>query len=199
MEGLKKSSDKPSDKRASGRPNQGKTETIRQRKIDVYLPTLDLMQQWKHAAETSGMPLSKYILEVVEQHRMGAVRVTMPPALLEEKANKLEKELAALQMRFDTLNLAFHNQEVELSRLSSAYQSAKGGSLDIPMVKNLIQILQSVPKSGIHVTDLLESMRFDRNDGELIKKWSDGLNFLLEVGLVSKDINTGNLWWKNAR
>ncbi len=198
MEGLKKSSDKPSDKKASGRPNQGKTETIRQRKIDVYLPTLELMQQWKHAAETSGMPLSKYILEVVEQHRMGAVRVTMPPALLEEKANKLEKELAALQMRFDTLNLAFHNQEVELSRLSSAYQSAKGGSLDIPMVKNLIQILQSVPKSGIHVTDLLESMRFDRNDGELIKKWSDGLNFLLEVGLVSKDSN-GNLWWKNAR
>jgi hypothetical protein len=199
MEGLKKTSDKPSDKRASGRPNQGKTETIRQRKIDVYLPTLELMQQWKHAAEVSGMPLSKYILEVVEQHRMGAVRVTMPPALLEEKANKLEKELAALQMRFDTLNLAFHNQEVELSRLSSAYQSAKGGSLDIPMVKNLIQILQSVPKSGIHVTDLLESMRFDRNDGELIKKWSDGLNFLLEVGLVSKDTITGNLWWKNAR
>jgi len=199
MEGLKKTSDKTSDKRASGRPNQGKTETIRQRKIDVYLPTLELMQQWKHSAEVSGMPLSKYILEVVEQHRMGAVRVTMPPALLEEKANKLEKELAALQMRFDTLNLAFHNQEVELSRLSSAYQSAKGGSLDIPMVKNLIQILQSVPKSGIHVTDLLESMRFDRNDGELIKKWSDGLNFLLEVGLVSKDTNTGNLWWKNAR
>ena len=198
MECLKKSSDKPSDKKASGRPNQGKTETIRQRKIDVYLPTVELMQQWKRAAEASGMPLSKYILEVVEQHRMGAVRVTMPQALLEEKANKLEKELAALQMRFDTLNLAFHNQEVELSRLSSAYQSVKGGSLDIPMVKNLIQILQSVPKSGIHVTDLLESMRFDRNDGEMIKKWSDGLNFLLEVGLVSKDSN-GNLWWKNAR
>ncbi len=199
MEGLKKSSDKTSDKKASGRPNQGKTETIRQRKIDVYLPTVELMQQWKHSAEVSGMPLSKYILEVVEQHRMGAVRVTMPPALLEEKANKLEKELAALQMRFDTLNLAFHNQEVELSRLSSAYQSAKGGSLDVAMVKSLVQKLQSVPKGGIHVTDLLESMRFDRNDGELIKKWSDGLNFLLEVGLVSKDTITGNLWWKNAR
>lgn len=199
MEGLKKSSDKPSDKRASGRPNQGKTETIRQRKIDVYLPTIELMQQWKHAAEVSGMPLSKYVLEVVEQHRMGAVRVTMPPALLEEKANKLEKEMAALQMRFDTLNLAFHNQEVELSRLSSAYQSAKGGSLDIPMVKSLIQKMQSIPKNGIHVTDLLESMRFDRNDGEMIKKWSDGLNFLLDVGLVSKDTNTGNIWWKNAR
>ncbi len=198
MEGLKKSSDKPSDKRASGRPNQGKTETIRQRKVDVYLPTVELMQQWRHAAEKSGMPLSKYILEVVEQHRMGAVRVTMPPALLEEKANKLEKELAALQMRFDTLNLAFHNQEVELSRLSSAYQNAKGGSVDVTMVKDLVQVLQSGLKNGIHITDLLESMHFDRNDGEMIKKWSDGLNFLLDVGLVRKDMD-GNLRWMNAR
>ncbi|MCE5261218.1 MAG: hypothetical protein LLG21_04470 [Euryarchaeota archaeon] len=198
MEGLKKSSDKTSDKRASGRPNQGKTETIRQRKIDVYLPTLELMQQWKHAAEKSGMPLSKYILEVVEQHRMGAVRVTMPPALLEEKANKLEKELAALQMRFDTLNLAFHNQEVELSRLSSAYQSAKGGSLDVTMVKDLVQVLQRSPKNGFHIIDLMESMKFDKNDSDMIKRWSDGLNFLLDVGLVLRD-DKGNLRWKDAR
>jgi len=166
--------------------------------VDVYLPTVELMQQWRHAAEKSGMPLSKYILEVVEQHRMGAVRVTMPPALLEEKANKLEKELAALQMRFDTLNLAFHNQEVELSRLSSAYQNAKGGSVDVTMVKDLVQVLQSGLKNGIHITDLLESMHFDRNDGEMIKKWSDGLNFLLDVGLVRKDMD-GNLRWMNAR
>ncbi len=198
MEGLKKSSDKPSDKRASGRPNQGKTETIRQRKIDVYLPTLELMQQWKHAAEASGMPLSKYILEVVEQHRMGAVRVTMPPALLEEKANKLEKELAALQMRFDTLNLAFHNQEVELSRLSSAYQSAKGGSVDVTMVRSLIQVFQRGPKGGMHIIDLMESMQFDENDNDMINRWSDGLNFLLDVGLVGKD-ERGNLRWKDAR
>lgn len=56
------------------------------------------MQQWKKAAEASGMPLSKYILEVVEKYRMGVVRVMMPPAMLEEKVNKLEKELAAIQM-----------------------------------------------------------------------------------------------------
>jgi len=198
MEGLKKTSDKPSDKRASGRPNQGKTETIRQRKIDVYLPTIELMQEWRKAAEASGMPLSKYILEVVEQHRMGVTRVTMPPAMLEEKANKLEKELAALQMRFDTLNLAFHNQEVELSRLSSAYQSAKGGSVDVTMVKSLIQVLQRGPKGGVHILDLMDSMGFDKNDSDMIKRWSDGLNFLLDVGLVGKDEH-GNMRWKDAR
>jgi hypothetical protein len=191
-------SDKPSDKRASGRPNQGKTETIRQRKVDVYLPTIELMQEWRKAAEASGMPLSKYILEVVEQHRMGAARVTMPPAMLEEKANKLEKELAALQMRFDTLNLAFHNQEVELSRLSSAYQSAKGGSVDVVMVKSLVQTLRGGPRNGIHILDLMESMRFDKNDSDQIKRWSDGLNFLLDVGLVLRD-DKGNLRWKDAR
>jgi len=189
---------KSSDRRPSGRPNQGKTETIRQRKVDVYLPTTELLAQWRAAAEASGMPLSKYILEVVEQHRMGAVKVTMPSAALEEKANKLEKELAALHMRFDTLNLAFHNQEVELSRLSSAYQSAKGGSLDIPMVKSLIQTFQNGPEEGVHITDLLDAMRFDKNNGELIRKWSDGVNFLIDVGLVSRELD-GNLRWKIGR
>ena len=196
MEGREKSSDKESDKRSFGRPNQGKTETIRQRKIEVYLPTQELVQQWKQSAEASGMPLSKYILEVVEQHRTGSVKVTAPSTMQQEKANQLEKELAALQMRFETLNLAFHNQEVELSRLSSAYQNAKQGNLDIHMVKSLIQALKAAPQEGIHVLDLMRSMRIEK--GESTIKWSDGLNFLLEVGLVVKDLD-GNLWWKNGR
>ena len=142
------------------------------------------------------MPLSKYILEVVEQHRTGSVKVTAPSTMQQEKANQLEKELAALQMRFETLNLAFHNQEVELSRLSSAYQNAKQGNLDIHMVKSLIQALKAAPQEGIHVLDLMRSMRIEK--GESTIKWSDGLNFLLEVGLVVKDLD-GNLWWKNGR
>ena len=62
---------KASDRRPSGRPNQGKTETIRQRKFDVYLPTAELLQAWRDTAKDNNMPLSRYIMEVVEQHRMG--------------------------------------------------------------------------------------------------------------------------------
>jgi hypothetical protein len=150
-----------SGKKLTGRPNQGKTETIRQRKVDVYLPTTELLQQWKEAAESSGMPLSKYILEVVEQHRQGVQEVTMPAALLEEKAKMLERNLSALTLRFETLNLAFHQQEVELSRLSSDYLSAKEGSLDVPMVRDLIQTFRSRSKEGWHFTDIWSSMKID--------------------------------------
>jgi hypothetical protein len=186
------------EKKLTGRPNQGKTETIKQRKVDVYLPTIELMGQWRETAEASGMPLSKYILEVVEQHRQGAQRITMPPAMLEEKANKLEKENAALQMRFDTLNLAFHNQEVELSRLHSAYQDARVGGLDIPMLKSLIQAFEAIPGKSIHAGTLMISMKINTNNPEQTLKWTDGLNLLLNVGLLVKEPN-GNLKWKNGR
>lgn len=191
-----KEQEKTPEKKLTGRPNQGKTETIKQRKVEVYLPTTGLLQQWRETAEASGMPLSKYILEVVEQHRQGTQKITMPPAMLEEKANKLEKELAALQMRFDTLNLAFHNQEVELSHLSSAYQLVRDGNVDIPMVKSLIQIFQAAPPGGIHSIDLMESMQIEKDESAIIK-WSDGLNFLLDVGLLDKN-REGCLRWKNG-
>jgi len=44
----------------------------------------------------------------------------------------------------------------------------------------------------------MEWMQFDKNNNDMINKWSDGLNFLLDVGLVVKDAH-GNLRWKDAR
>ncbi len=188
----------PSGKKLTGRPNQGKTETIRQRKVDVYLPTTELLQQWKEAAESSGMPLSKYILEVVEQHRQGVQKVTMPAALLEEKAKMLERNLSALTLRFETLNLAFHQQEVELSRLSSDYMSAKEGSLDVPMVRHLIQTFRSRSKEGWHYTDIWSSMKIDVDNAEVLQNWNKAMLFLLDVGLVTRDQDE-LFWWKNVR
>ena len=74
MDDRVKVSDKSSDRKPSGRPNQGKTETIRQRKVDVYLPTTELLSQWKEAAESS----SKHILEVEEQYLQDVTKVSMP-------------------------------------------------------------------------------------------------------------------------
>jgi hypothetical protein len=50
----------------------------------------------------------------------------------------------------------------------------------------------------MHIIDLMESMQFDKNDNDMINRWSDGLNFLLDVGLVGKD-ERGNMRWKDAR
>jgi hypothetical protein len=187
-------SDISSDRRSAGRPNQGKTGTIKQRKFDVYLPTTELLQEWRETAEASGMSLSRYIMEVVEQHRQGIQLVTMPSPMLEERANQLEKELAALQMRFDTLNLAFHNQEVELSRLSIANTNVGKGYIDLPTVKSMVNVLRNDHKQGIDWLDMLKVMHVTRRNSEQMKKWADALNFLMDVGLVNKGLDDLFRW-----
>jgi hypothetical protein len=202
MKGQKNSSDRQSDnlsditsdRKPAGRPNQGKTGTIKQRKFDVYLPSTELLQQWRETAEASGMSLSKYIMEVVEQHRQGVQLVTMPSPMLEERADQLEKELAALQMRFDTLNLAFHNQEVELSRLSSANTNVNKGYVDLPTVKSMVNVLRNGSKEGIDWSDMLRAMHMIKRNDEQMKKWADALNFLMDVGLVNKGLDDLFRW-----
>ncbi|OPY34209.1 MAG: hypothetical protein A4E32_00481 [Methanomassiliicoccales archaeon PtaU1.Bin124] len=187
-----------SGRKLSGRPNQGKTETIRQRKVDVYLPTTELLQQWKEAADSSGMPLSKYVLEVVEQHRQGVQKLSMSPFMLEEKANRLEKEVTDLRLRLETLQSAFRNQEVELTHLSGDFMKSKEGCVDIPMVRRMVQALRSAPKEGLHYEDMWKVMKVNHNDADQMEKWSRAINFLLDVGLAAKS-DDGMFWWVNGR
>ena len=65
-------------RKLSGRPNQGKTQTIRARTVDVYLPTEELVEEWKKAAENASMSLSRYVVEVVERHRQGKPEGLVP-------------------------------------------------------------------------------------------------------------------------
>jgi len=182
----------------AGRPNQGKTETIRQRKVDVYLPTTDLLQKWKEAAKAAGMPLSKYILEVVEQHRLGVEKVSISPLMLEEKASRLEKEVADLKLRLETLRSAFQNQEVELSHLSNENMKANEGCVDVPTVRKIIPVIRNGPKEGIHFEDMWKLMHIDPDDVSALMKWNRAINFLLDVGLVDKG-DDGTFRWKNGR
>jgi hypothetical protein len=46
-------------------PNRGKTGTIKDRTIYVYLPSLEMVEDWKVRADRGGVSLSKFIVERV--------------------------------------------------------------------------------------------------------------------------------------
>ncbi|RLG91768.1 MAG: hypothetical protein DRO36_03405, partial [Candidatus Hecatellales archaeon] len=48
------------------KPNLGKTGTIKDRTVYVYLPSLGMVEDWKRRAEKAGVSLSKFIVERVE-------------------------------------------------------------------------------------------------------------------------------------
>jgi mRNA-degrading endonuclease RelE of RelBE toxin-antitoxin system len=45
---------------------RGKTETIKQRALYIYLPSLDMAEEWKRLAEKDKTSISKFIIENVE-------------------------------------------------------------------------------------------------------------------------------------
>ena len=84
-------------KNLRGRPNQGKTATIRERCINIYLPTTELVDDWKKDAEKAGMSVSRFVMEVVENATVTKASPMMPNWQLEEKVKESENNLAALQ------------------------------------------------------------------------------------------------------
>jgi hypothetical protein len=46
--------------------DRDKTKTIKQRAIYVYLPSLEMTQDWKNRSKKAGTSISKYVIERVE-------------------------------------------------------------------------------------------------------------------------------------
>jgi len=54
-----------------------RTKTIKRRKLDIYLPTMEDRNRWKAAARLRGLSTSRWVYEVVERHLAGP---TAPPS-----------------------------------------------------------------------------------------------------------------------
>ena len=53
----------------AGRPNLGKTATIRKRCVSVYLPTLEAVGKWKKKAAEADLSLSHWVIKMVDGPR----------------------------------------------------------------------------------------------------------------------------------
>jgi len=171
-------------KRPPGRPNLGKTGTITQRKVDVYLPTEALVEEWRQAAERSGTSLSKYVIEVVERYRNNLPPEAQFSAGEEGRAKDLENDLAVLRLRFDTLNLAFQKQEVELSRLSASYQKAAREAVDTETARKILAVLMAEDGASVVVDELAVRIGISIDDDANLEKFRRASSFLMDVDLI---------------
>ncbi len=176
-----------STKRPSGRPNLGKTGTIAKRKVDVYLPTEALVEEWRKAAERANSSLSKYVVEIVEKYRNNPAQIAQPTAEERKRAKDLENDLAILQARFDTLNLAFQKQEVVVSMLSESFQKAAAEAIDTETARKIVAVLIAEDGVGVDFDELVERIGFNFNDKMDLQKYRRASEFLRNIGLIEVD------------
>ena len=152
------------------------------RYVYLYLPSAADKARWESLAKEAGVPLSKFVIEVVE----GALAEETdfkPRGELVKEIGKLRSENKELRDDLNQKKIVLEKYESELKRyrnqafLENKFEGTRKYS------KDLLEIL----KRGITVDSykLLEELGIDPTDTEVVKAISNQLEDLERYGLVT--------------
>ena len=156
---------------------------LKARYVDVYLPSEAAKQQWEEEAKKAGLPLSKFVFEVVEAFRgikNETPRYEMVKELAEakEEAQKLRSEL-----KMKTLLLEKLEADVYKARYASFHEveMAEG-------TRRHDQELINVLKRGKALDGyaILKELGVDPGETEVVKLVNNQLESLQRFGLVEE-------------
>jgi chemotaxis protein histidine kinase CheA len=166
------------------KPNKGKTETIKDRAIYVYLPSLEMVEDWKRRAEKAGVSVSKFVIERVEEsiRREEGEEGYLSRAELIKRLRDAEEELKKVKNENRLLKKLAENLDNELRRyraqpfLEKAFEGVRRFDRD------LIELLR---KGGSYTEEqILTHLNIDPSDTDLVKAVSKQLEALEGYGLL---------------
>lgn len=161
----------------------GKTETIKQRAIYVYLPSHEMVDRWKELAKKSGTSISKFVAEHVENSlRQEEEGEYQSRSSLIDENQRLKEILQEKEKRIRHLELLVEKLEQDLRQYRSQLflddDFTGVGSYD----RKLIEILR---EPGVHESEvILSRLGIKPIEQEAVKAVSKQLERLLSYGLV---------------
>ncbi len=175
----------------------GKTETIKKRRVDVYLPSLEAKEKWTALAEEAGMSLSKFIAHVVED-ALDEEEPTVDPQSLLEELESLRGNLQRAEERTRMLEALRDKLDEELRRyraqpfLEPDFEGVR--SLDAKLIDLLRGHLNlhGEPKP-LHPGRILERLGVRPHEVEATKAVNAQLEALVDYRLV-ESTPTGYRW-----
>ncbi len=170
----------------------GKTETIKKRRVDVYLRSEPQKVRWNKYAKGQKMSLSKLVIDTVEARISGDLQNQLE---IKETLTKQIKDLMNENETYKTQNKRLENYidilEREMNRKTSISFSDPGPGFS-HYNKELIDVLRG-SNGPITNMDLLGRIRVDPSDTDVVKGISKQLEALTEYGLTKLG-NRGWMW-----
>ncbi len=166
------------------KPSRGKTRTIKDRAIYVYLPFLEMVEDWRRRAERAGVSISRFVVERVEDsiRREEGDESYLSRAELVKRLRGAEEELRKLREENRLLKRLVENLDNELRRyrvqpfLQEAFEGVRRFDRD------LIELLR---RGGSYSEEeILAHLNIDPSDVELVKAVDRQLEALEAYGLV---------------
>jgi hypothetical protein len=176
------------------KPNRGKTETIKKRAVYAYLPSQEMVEDWKSRAEKAGVSISKFVMERVEDsvRKEEGEESYLSRLELIQKLNSSEEELKKLRQENRLLKKLVDNLDNELKR----YRVKPFLQEDFSGVRRFDKELVDLIKEGGSYGDeeILSRLNISPSDTDLMKAMSKQLEILEAYGLVEY---VGRGWrWK---
>lgn len=161
----------------------GKTETIKQRSIYVYLPSQEMVDRWKTLAKTSGTSISKFVAEHVENSlRQEDDDEYKSRGVLIERNRILSETLQEKEKRIRHLEMLVEKLEQDLRQYRAQMFTDEDFTGVRSYDKKLIEILR---EPGVHDTDsILSRLGIKPTEQDSIKAVSKQIENLTSYGLV---------------
>lgn len=161
----------------------GKTETIKERSIYVYLPSVEQKLRWDGLARAQGVSISKFVLQHVEN----SLREIEDPEYkslgeLWKETKQLREELQKERKEKHVLEVALERLEEELRRYRAQPFLYENFSGIRHYPKDLVEILREgqLLSSG----EILSRLRIRPSETDAVKALSKQLENLERYGLV---------------
>jgi flagellar motility protein MotE (MotC chaperone) len=171
-----------------------KTETIKKRTVYIYLPSFEMVDDWRKRSEAAKTSLSRFVVDRVEDsiRRDEGEEGYLSRLELVKRLKKVEEELKGLTKENRMLKKLVENQEVELKRYRSEPFLAKGFEGTRKYDQELIELLKS--GKSYSSEEILARLSVDRANVDLARALNNQLELLEAYGLVAY---SGRGWrWK---
>ena len=162
----------------------GKTETIKERAIYVYLPSVKLVERWKEAAKKQGTSVSKFVIEHVENSLRQEEEEPgyKSRGELWKEIKRLREELKETARQKRLLDLVVDKLEKEVRR----YRAQPFLQANFEGVRSFQKELIDALREGgvISSKELLSKLNIDPFEHEAVKAINKQLEILQAYGLV---------------
>ncbi len=152
----------------------------------VYLPSVEMVTDWKARAKKSNVPLSQFVMEHVTNslRQEAGEEGYKPRAELIEELRKKDEAAEKLTRELEITKLALERVEGELRRYRAEPFLDEGFRGKRRYDEKLIEILKK--GQPIDSNQLLHQLRISPKEPDLVKALSNQLANLQSYGLVQK-------------
>ena len=176
-------------KKGPGRPNLGKTATTRQRAVVVYLPTKDVVKEWKDNAARHDVSVSQFVYELVDNAiRRGDASFT-PREELEKRVRDLQAEVKRLTERLTQAENHVKENDETIAKYRKKLSKAECSNLDLRVTKKIKNLFLS--RNVVLLNDIPGLIGISLNDTKGMADIVDSMNFLVECGFIEENMTEG--------